>query len=332
MINDNIPTFDDIAQGLQDVAHDTGLPFLNTLQELKDFKVLSQALFQGEAQRLKKKLGADHPRVRRMEARMKQNSRLIQDLEVEVEIAKIQVPEVGDQEALIHGRIVDGSNRGLSGLTVYGEDVTKKELWAVGSAETNTSGYYALPISADKVGELTKVQGEGVFLAIRARSGKVVYRWPDPVKVEKGSRRVENLPLNRETLTPIHKGSRPVEEKVPPQEDTEIGPDVWVVRGTVTDARTDARGQKVEGLVISLYDRDLVFDDVLGTTVTDANGEFRILYRTEAFRDLFEARPDLYLKVMDQQGNTLYTSERSIKCEAGREEVFDVTVSFKDDN
>jgi hypothetical protein len=320
MINNDIPTFDDIAQGLQDISDDTGLPFLNTLQELKDLKVLSQALFQGEAQRLKKKLGADHPRVRQMEARLKQNSRLIQDLEVEVEIAKIQVPEVSEQDALIHGRIVDGNNRGLSGLTVYGEDINKKELRAVGSSETNASGYYALPISADKLPQLATVKDKGIFLAIRTRSGKVVYRWPEPVPLAEGSRQVENLALNRETLTPIYKGSRPVAEKAASPEETDLDPDLWIVRGTVRDEQN----QGLEGLVISLYDRDLVFDDVLGTTITDANGKFQILYRTEAFCDLFEANPDLYLKVMDQQGNTLHTSERVVRCEAGHEEVFEI--------
>jgi hypothetical protein len=70
----------------------------------------------------------------------------------------------------------------------------------------------------------------------------------------------------------------------------------------------------------------------LGTTTTDQSGCFRIIYRTEAFQDLFEERPDLYLKVRDDQENDLYSSEAAIRPEAGSVETFDVTVEQKPDS
>jgi hypothetical protein len=103
-------------------------------------------------------------------------------------------------------------------------------------------------------------------------------------------------------------------------------PDAWVARGRVTDEM----GQGIEGLVVSLYDRDLHFDDRLGTTCTDTNGDFAIAYRSEDFQDLFEASPDLYIKVMDRQGNLLYSSENTVRCEAGQVEVFNITISKRE--
>lgn len=98
--------------------------------------------------------------------------------------------------------------------------------------------------------------------------------------------------------------------------------DAWVVKGRVTDET----GRGWEGLTVKLYDRDHFFDDRLGTTQTNANGEFTIIYRTEDFDDLFDARPDLYLKILDPAGNNLYSSEDSVRCNAGRVEVFNITI------
>lgn len=69
-----------------------------------------------------------------------------------------------------------------------------------------------------------------------------------------------------------------------------------MVRGRVADKN----GQGLAGLTVSVYDKDPLFDDRLGTATTGAQGDFRISYRTEDFQDLIEANPDLYLKVMDR--------------------------------
>ena len=64
----------------------------------------------------------------------------------------------------------------------------------------------------------------------------------------------------------------------------------------------EKNGQGLEGLLVSLYDKDLLFDDRLGETLTDASGDFTLVYRTEDFRDLFESKPDIFLKVSDKDG------------------------------
>jgi PKD repeat protein len=102
-----------------------------------------------------------------------------------------------------------------------------------------------------------------------------------------------------------------------------VDPEAWLARGRVTDDQE----QGLEGLIVSLFDHDLIFDDRLGTTQTDGNGDFAITYHIEDFQDLFEARPDLYIKVMDQASNTLYSSEDTVRFDAGRVEVFKITIS-----
>ena len=80
------------------------------------------------------------------------------------------------------------------------------------------------------------------------------------------------------------------------------------------------------GLFVSVYDKDLFFDDRLGQSETDANGNYSLTYRTEDFRDLIERKPDLYLKVIDKKGKTLYTTKGQVWYEAGRIETIDVKI------
>jgi len=77
------------------------------LNEIKTVKILSQVLLSQEIKRLGEKLGNEHPRVKKMQQQVKENSNLLKELEVEVEISKIEVPNVPTDGALVHGRITD---------------------------------------------------------------------------------------------------------------------------------------------------------------------------------------------------------------------------------
>ena len=74
------------------------------------------------------------------------------------------------------------------------------------------------------------------------------------------------------------------------------------VRGTIEEAET---GRPLGGLIVRAFDRDLVFDDKLGFATSDDEGRFEIRFGVEAFRDLRESRPDLYLRVYDAEGTGL---------------------------
>jgi hypothetical protein len=99
-------------------------------------------------------------------------------------------------------------------------------------------------------------------------------------------------------------------------------PEGWIIRGRVTDAS----GQGVPNLIITLYDKDLFFDDRLGQTETGADGSYLLGYRTEDFRDLIERKPDLYLEVRTRDGKILRKRARPIRWEAGRVEIIDIAL------
>jgi len=79
------------------------------------------------------------------------------------------------------------------------------------------------------------------------------------------------------------------------------------VVGTVVEEES---GRPLEGVVVRAYDKDILFDDKLGSVHTNAKGEFEISYTETQFRDFNETQPDLYLKVFDASGKTLLLSTK----------------------
>jgi hypothetical protein len=97
--------------------------------------------------------------------------------------------------------------------------------------------------------------------------------------------------------------------------------------GTVVEEES---GKPLVGLQVRAFDKDLVFDDKLGTTVTDAKGNFRIDFSAMDFSLLagVETVPDVYLRVFDAAGKKLlYTSEKAIRKQHQVEERFDIKIS-----
>jgi len=96
------------------------------------------------------------------------------------------------------------------------------------------------------------------------------------------------------------------------------------LQGTVTEAES---GRPLEGLLVRAYDQDLLKDDHLGDTHTDAAGHFEISYTEVQFRDLNETLPDLYLRIYDPSGKRLlHTTEKEVRKNALVLERFEIRI------
>ncbi len=76
----------------------------------------------------------------------------------------------------------------------------------------------------------------------------------------------------------------------------------FLVAGVVEEEET---GRPLPHLIVRAFDRDLVVDDKLGYATTDDDGRFEIRFGVDHFRDLWETRPDLYLRIYDKSGSRL---------------------------
>lgn len=83
----------------------------------------------------------------------------------------------------------------------------------------------------------------------------------------------------------------------------------------------------VPNLVVKALDKDFFYDDLLGDTITNSEGNFEIIYEEKDFKEVFEKGPDLYIVVKTpDRSRVLYTSEKKVRCEAGVEENFEVII------
>ena len=86
----------------------------------------------------------------------------------------------------------------------------------------------------------------------------------------------------------------------------------------------DQNNKGINALSVQAYDKDLIYDDLLGTTKTDSNGNFEIYYNDRDFNDLIEKSPDLYLLIKNNKGKILYSSKKKVRFQSKKTEKFSI--------
>jgi V8-like Glu-specific endopeptidase len=90
---------------------------------------------------------------------------------------------------------------------------------------------------------------------------------------------------------------------------------VFKITGLIKEKES---GLPVAGLKVRAYDKDLLWDDLLGTAMTDDQGKFEMDYSSKDFKELFEAQPEIYLIVYAPPRRLLIKTDDSIR--AGEKE------------
>lgn len=88
--------------------------------------------------------------------------------------------------------------------------------------------------------------------------------------------------------------------------------------------------KSIAGLTVEALDKNLVFDDRLGSAITDEDGHFEIVYSKDDFQEIFfDQKPNIYLRVKNQIGETIYTAEEWVKYGVDRVEEFEMVIPEK---
>ena len=313
-------TFDEVSRDLNQRVEGADKLRAEELDQLAATRRARGAAMNREQRRLAAKYPPDHPRLAAISNRLAVNANLTRDLDLEASRASADVPRMDAAGWVLHGHVRDKELKPVGGVTVALYDSRSKWVEGLGYACTGGDGYFRI--------ETKDAAGAAAPLFLRVLSGEAAHLYADPAPLTPVGGGVEYRQIilgagASACAPPFDKSNDPV----PGRDSSRAGgagakAGGWSVRGRVTDAA----GKGVAGVTVSLYDRDLIFDDRLGETETDDRGDYSFNYRTEDFRDLFEREPDLYLKVSSREGRTLHTSKQKIAYDAGRAEVIDVQI------
>ena len=99
------------------------------------------------------------------------------------------------------------------------------------------------------------------------------------------------------------------------------------VTGVIEEKETD---RPLRDLIVRAFDKDRFFDDKVGYATTDEDGRFEIQFNTEDFREAWESRPDLYLRIFDRDGiRQIHETTEAIRWNASHDEHFRVLISAR---
>src|SRR5712691_3086218 len=102
----------------------------------------------------------------------------------------------------------------------------------------------------------------------------------------------------------------------------------FIIKGLVREKES---GVGLGGLMVKAYDKDLLFDDLLGAAETACDGSFCIVSEAEDFREFLESRPDMYVRVLipgtgDVPSQEIFSSENVVRWNAQHVEYFVVEI------
>jgi hypothetical protein len=179
---------DSVTNEFQNDLSGLRLQRLAALGEAARVQVSMHSLLQYEAQRIERKLGPQHTRTRQLQARRQSSVQLACALELKRQLTQIDMPEVADDGALVHGRIVDEDGLGIARLTVCLVDRSGTPTRDTGEPTSDASGYFAIPLGPEAVDRLNKQHPEGISLAVLTPRRRPVHQEPRPLALARGTR------------------------------------------------------------------------------------------------------------------------------------------------
>lgn len=171
------------------------------LELLKDIPNIQHALVQHEVKRLDRKLGRDHPRVKNLRSSLAHNADVVRSFSPDVEKEPEEEPDVGSDDSIIMGRLVDEKNIAMVGMTVDIEDESGRKIPNIGGVKTDDAGNFILRIDPQNAEKVKNQVGGTGYVTVRDHTGKVVHQDAAPLRPDKGGQMSMNVSVSTEKFS-----------------------------------------------------------------------------------------------------------------------------------
>ena len=159
-----------------------------------------RALVQHEFSRLATQAGDQDPRVAAFQAHLDTRLGDTAGLSVNADFATLEVPDVQEEGMLIHGRVTDAGDRGISAVLVCLIDPSGAIIAGVEPRTTETSGYYSFALSPEEVKGLVQTQPRGAHVSFLTSRGSPIFTTKTSLPFAAGKTEIVNLHLDRTTF------------------------------------------------------------------------------------------------------------------------------------
>ncbi len=159
---------------------------LEGLEKVRVFHSIKDKALGREHKRLSEKFGEDHPKVKKISAKIRYNQDLFKDLDVEIEKANIKAPSFDKDSWMVHGRVLDKESKGVKGLTVGLFDGKGRWIKELGYGCTDELGYFSITYTQQGREEQDNQESMELFLYVSDKNHKVLYKDSRPLYLKIG--------------------------------------------------------------------------------------------------------------------------------------------------
>lgn len=168
-------------------------------EQLGKFSTLQNtrlSLLQKERERLMEKYRTPtHPRIQKIDAKLRITSGLNQEFQTEFEKSQMDVTPFDRKTWRVQGFVFNSQGEGIAGLNVSLFDQKGKQIQAIDSACTNERGYFLIDYPSNQT-KPTVPADQPLFLTVTTQNCRVLHQEKTPLFVQIGVINYREIKLN----------------------------------------------------------------------------------------------------------------------------------------
>jgi 5-hydroxyisourate hydrolase-like protein (transthyretin family) len=263
---------------------------------------------QKERERLAKKYGEKHDRVKREDTALAASPRYAKSVRTQQVRAVNTPPKIPQGAWQVHGLVTDAKGKPKGDITVSLFNKEGKWERPLGHSCTDPNGVYTIHVEDEKT--ILQYKDVPLNLVVSDERMRILYKDPQPIYVVPNRSMVRRLVVDEEKCLPPESDKEMASAGPPPavEQPKEKGYMVW---GYVKNSR----GIPMHGVTVKATALTADGECDLGKrAVTDEKGRYKIIYTAADFgaEDGVDTRADIIHTVYDASGKQIYQSEGTL--------------------